>query len=90
MTGLSARAIGLRDRGLVRRGYAADLVLFDPATVRDAATWERPAQPSVGIYRVWVNGVLSLVDSQPTGQRCGRFLPRTPIRVSEANKQEIA
>ncbi len=76
MTGLSAKAIGLHDRGLVRVGYAADLVLFDPETVQDRATWEDSTQPSVGIHRVWVNGVLSLVDGQPTAQRRGRFLRR--------------
>ncbi len=78
MTGLSAEAIGLRDRGFVRKGYAADLVLFDAEIVRDAATWDAPTQPSVGIQRVWVNGVLSLVDGQPTAKRRGRFLPRPP------------
>lgn len=76
MTGLPAATIGLRDRGLIREGYAADLVLFDPATVRDAATWEDSTKPSLGIHRVWVNGVLSLVDGKATGQRAGRFLRR--------------
>jgi N-acyl-D-aspartate/D-glutamate deacylase len=76
MTGLSAETIGLRARGLIREGYAADLVLFDPATVRDAATWDNPTEPGIGIHRVWVNGVLSLSDGQPTAHRAGRFLPR--------------
>ncbi len=83
MTGLPAKTIGLRKRGLIREEYAADLVLFDPATVRDAATWEDSTQPSVGMERVWVNGVLSLADGRPTGRRGGRFLPRTPF-VKEA------
>lgn len=76
MTGLSADTIGLHYRGLIRKGYAADLVLFDPATVRDAATWDDPTRPSIGIHRVWVNGVLSLMDGQATERRAGRFLPR--------------
>ena len=76
MTGLSAATIGLVDRGLIREGYIADLVLFDPATVRDEATWDHSTQPSSGIHRVWVHGVLSLVDGVATGNRAGRFLPR--------------
>jgi N-acyl-D-amino-acid deacylase len=75
MTGLSASTIGLHDRGLIREGYAADLVLFDPATVRDTATWDDSTQPSIGIHRVWVNGTLSLVDGKATNLRAGRFLP---------------
>jgi N-acyl-D-amino-acid deacylase len=76
MTGLSAETIGLRDRGFIREGYAADLVLFDPETVRDAATWDDSTQRSIGIHRVWVNGVLSLIDGEATDQRAGKFLPR--------------
>jgi N-acyl-D-amino-acid deacylase len=76
MTGLSAKTIGLQDRGFIREGYAADLVLFDPATVRDAATWNDSTRSSIGIHRVWVNGELSLVDGEPTNRRGGGFLPR--------------
>ena len=76
MTGLSAATIGLQDRGLIREGYAADLVLFDPATVRDVATWDDSTKPSIGIHRVWVNGELSLVDGETTNRRAGRFLSR--------------
>jgi len=77
MTGLSAQTIGLKDRGFVREGYVADLVLLDPATVRDEATWEDSTRVSSGIERVWVGGVLSLVHGRPTGQRAGKFLPRS-------------
>src|SRR5215208_6533572 len=59
MTGLSARRFGLRGRGYVRDGFAADLVLFDPDTVRDVATFTDPQRPAEGIAAVWVNGVLS-------------------------------
>lgn len=76
MTGLPAERFGLRDRGLVREGYAADLVLFDPASVRDAATFTDPMRPAEGIRAVWVNGVLSYRDQAPTGDRAGGFLPR--------------
>ena len=77
MTGLSAARFGLVDRGLVRAGYAADLVLFDPLTVRDSATFADPIRPAEGVASVWVNGVLSYTKDGPTGNRAGRFLPRT-------------
>ena len=74
MTGLSATRFGLTDRGYVRAGLAADLVLFDPAKVRDVATFEDPVRPAEGIVAVWVNGV----HAYPNGNRAGRFLPRPP------------
>ena len=76
MTGLTASRFGLADRGLIQQGHQADLVLFDPATVIDRATFSQPVQPASGIEGVWVNGVLSYRDGQPTGQRAGRWLPR--------------
>jgi N-acyl-D-aspartate/D-glutamate deacylase len=76
MTSLSARRFGLTQRGEVHIGYHADLVLFDPARVRDAATFEKPQQPADGIDAVWVNGVLSYRDGQPTGERAGHFVAR--------------
>jgi N-acyl-D-amino-acid deacylase len=78
MTGLSARTLNLRDRGMIREGFAADLVLFDPTTIRDAATWTDSTQPSIGIHHVWVNGVQSINNGAVTSQRAGRFLPRQP------------
>ncbi|HEV7990695.1 MAG TPA: D-aminoacylase [Gemmatimonadaceae bacterium] len=79
MTGLSARRFGLTGRGFVREELAADLVLFDAATVRDVATFADPQRPAEGIRAVWVNGVLSSRDQAATGARGGRFLPRGPI-----------
>jgi N-acyl-D-amino-acid deacylase len=76
MTGLSAARFGLRDRGLVRPGHWADLVLFDPDTVIDRATFDAPLQAAAGIDAVWVNGVLSYSRGQATGERAGRWLPR--------------
>jgi N-acyl-D-amino-acid deacylase len=76
MTGLPASRFGFTDRGWVREGGKADLVLFDPETVRDAATFADPLLPAQGIEAVWVNGVLSYRDGSPTGRRAGRFLPR--------------
>jgi N-acyl-D-aspartate/D-glutamate deacylase len=79
MTGLPARKFGLRDRGVVREGLAADLVLFDAATVRDVATFTDPQRPAEGIHAVWVNGALASRAQSPTGARSGRFLPRGEI-----------
>ncbi len=76
MTGLPAQRFGLTDRGLVREGYSADLVLFDPQEIRDVATFENPISAAEGIHGVWVNGVLSYVNGAPTGLRAGRFLRR--------------
>ena len=77
MTGLSAARFGLAERGLVREGYHADLVLFNPATVIDRATFSEPVQTAAGIEAVWVNGALSYRNGQPTGDRAGRWLPRS-------------
>ena len=76
MTSLSARRFGLDGRGEIRIGYHADLVLFDPATIRDAATFAAPRQPAHGIDAVWVNGVLTYRDGAPTGERAGHFVAR--------------
>ncbi|WP_296651980.1 amidohydrolase family protein [Paraburkholderia sp.] len=76
MTSLSARRFGLTQRGEVHVGWHADLVLFDPATVRDTATFDAPQQVADGIDAVWVNGVLSYRDGRPTGERAGQFVAR--------------
>ena len=77
MTGMSARRFRLGSRGELRAGYAADVVVFDPARVRDLATFEQPQQFSEGIEQVWVNGVLSYTAAQrATGARAGRFVRR--------------
>nr|WP_198983407.1 D-aminoacylase [Herbaspirillum sp. ASV7] len=84
MTGLSAQRFGLHERGLVREGYHADLVLFDAQTVRDAASFTDPMQPAHGIESVWVNGALAYRgdDKKATGARAGRFLARTVQKTS--------
>ncbi|WP_070107958.1 N-acyl-D-amino-acid deacylase family protein [Burkholderia plantarii] len=76
MSSLTARRFGLEQRGEVHVGYHADLVLFDPDTVIDVASFERPQQPARGIEAVWVNGVLSYRGGASTGARAGRFVPR--------------
>jgi N-acyl-D-aspartate/D-glutamate deacylase len=66
------------------------LVLFDPATVRDTASFADPVKAAAGIDAVWVNGVLSYRDQASTGQRGGRFLPRQAMRAdlnSQSNEE---
>ena len=77
MTGLPAATIGMVDRGRLAVGMAADVVVFDPATVIDHATFEAPMQPSVGIRHVLVNGRVALRDGAPTGERAGQPLRRS-------------
>jgi len=59
MTGLSATEFKLKQRGFIRRGYYADLVLFDAKSINDNATFSQPCAVSTGIEKVWVNGKLS-------------------------------
>ena len=77
MTGRTAEVFGLRDRGVVRPGAWADLVLFDPATVRDAADFDVPDRPSDGIVETWVNGQSAYQHGAgATPARAGRLLSR--------------
>jgi N-acyl-D-aspartate/D-glutamate deacylase len=76
MTGFPARKFGLADRGIVRQGARADLVLFDPRTILDLGTWEDPHRAPAGIEAVWVNGVQAVAGGKPTGARAGRVLRR--------------
>ncbi len=84
MSSLSARRYGLEKRGEVHLGYHADLVLFDPATVIDLASFEDPRQPARGIEAVWVNGELSYRDGARTAARAGRFVRRGARGTSDA------
>jgi N-acyl-D-amino-acid deacylase len=77
MTGRCAEAYGIVDRGVLREGAYADLVLFDPATVIDAATFETPKRVSIGIEEVWANGVPTYKAGKgATGERPGRLVTR--------------
>jgi N-acyl-D-amino-acid deacylase len=71
MTSFPAARFGLDDRGLLRKGMAADLVIFDPTTVIDRATYESPRLPPEGIEHVFVNGQAVVSDGQLTGKRPG-------------------
>lgn len=72
MTSAVAARLKMRDRGLVREGLFADLVIFDPATIIDHATFEKPHQLSTGVHYVFVNGVAVLREGRHTGARPGR------------------
>jgi len=74
MTALPARQFGLCQRGELRVGYAADIVVIDPVTVRDTATYRNPHQLAIGIRHVIVNGVSTLAGATLTGVRAGRFV----------------
>jgi N-acyl-D-amino-acid deacylase len=71
---LPATNLGLDRRGSLREGYYADVVVFDPATIADRATFEAPHQYAVGVKHVLVNGVPVLRDGEPTGSFSGRAL----------------
>ena len=77
MTSMPADQIGLADRGRVAPGKKADLVVFDAATVEDAATFEDPHRYPVGIPHVLVNGVSVIQGGAHTGARPGRALRRS-------------
>lgn len=74
MTGLAARQYGLADRGVLREGHYADMVLLDPETVTDMATFEKPIQLSRGIGAVWVNGQQVWDGEKAGGARPGKVL----------------
>jgi N-acyl-D-amino-acid deacylase len=80
LSGKSAARFGLPDRGVIRQGAFADLVVFDPATIADRATYERPQQPCVGVDFVVVNGRLIIQQGEPVviseQTLCGRYVRR--------------
>jgi N-acyl-D-amino-acid deacylase len=74
MTGLSAEVMGIPDRGVLRKGAAADVVIFDPAAVRDTATYTQPHQLAEGMWYVFVNGTAVIAKGTFTDARPGRVL----------------
>ncbi len=74
MTSAVANRLSIRDRGLLREGMYADVVVFDPKTVADRATFEKPHQLSVGIKLVLVNGTAVVADGMHTGAKPGRIV----------------
>ena len=74
MSGLPACRLGLKDRGLLRAGFMADIVLFDAERIADTATFEKPHSYPRGVRLVMVNGKIAARDGRPTGERAGRVL----------------
>jgi len=72
LSGLPATNLGLDGRGFVKEGMFADVVVFDPATIADKATFEKPHQYSVGMKHVFVNGQQVIKDGEHTGAKPGR------------------
>jgi N-acyl-D-amino-acid deacylase len=85
MTGLSARRFGLADRGAIRAGAFADIVVFDAATIRDTATFELPKSHAAGVDCVLVNGKVAYRPGESERNRNGRFLPREVPPATAAN-----
>ncbi|MEX0660665.1 MAG: D-aminoacylase [Balneolaceae bacterium] len=74
LTGLPATNLKLNNRGFIKEGYFADLVIFDPETIQDHATFEEPHQYATGVDHVFVNGIQMLKDGDHTGNFGGRFV----------------
>ena len=78
MTQLPASVLGLKDRGEIKKGFWADLVIFDPNTIIDNATFEAPHQYPTGITHVMVNGQVAIENGKHTKSLAGKILKHTP------------
>jgi len=74
LTSFPAATLRLKDRGRLQKGYFADVVVFDPKTIADHSTYEKPHQYATGVKHVWVNGGQVLKDGEHTGQKPGRVV----------------
>ena len=79
MTGLPAARLGLKDRGFIKPGFTADLVLFDPLTIQDRSTFDHPHQYAIGVVYAWVNGCLTVQEGIITGNTPGRVLRKREV-----------
>jgi N-acyl-D-amino-acid deacylase len=77
MTSLPATNVGIAQRGLLKQGYFADVTVFDPATIQDHATFEKPRQLATGVSEVFVNGVEVIHNGRHTGAKPGRVVKRS-------------
>jgi N-acyl-D-amino-acid deacylase len=83
MTGLPANNLRLEKRGLLKTGYFADIVIFDPETIRDHATFKKPHQYATGVVHVWVNGEQVIRQGEHTGAFPGRFVRGPGYKLSK-------
>lgn len=88
MTGLAAEVYGLRERGMIREGFAADLVLFDPEYIADHADYSNPLERNEGIEKVWINGVLAVEQGRVTGHKGGKVLRKKDDRHFGTKEQK--
>jgi N-acyl-D-aspartate/D-glutamate deacylase len=88
MTSLPARILGLRDRGELKEGLAADLVVFDPQTVGDTNSYEQPKSYAKGVSYVVVNGVLVVDKGEHTGARPGKAILGHGYKAAAARQTE--
>jgi N-acyl-D-amino-acid deacylase len=86
LTSFPAATLRIKDRGQLAPGYFADIVVFDPKTIADHATYERPHQYATGVRHVWVNGVQVLKDGEHSGQKPGRVVRGPGWKVPEGSK----
>jgi N-acyl-D-amino-acid deacylase len=78
MTSSPAQRLGIADRGIMRKGMMADIVVFDPSTIRDRATFSQPHQYSEGVTEVFVNGILTIRNGEHLKERAGTVLRKPP------------
>jgi N-acyl-D-amino-acid deacylase len=86
MSSLPAQILGLKDRGQLREGFAADVVVFDPATVGETNSFEKPKSYAKGVEHVLVNGVLVIDNGQHTGAKPGKALLGPGVKTSTAKE----
>ena len=79
MTGLAAGRLGFKDRGFIKPGFTADLVLFDPLTIKDRSTFDHPHQYAIGVVYTWVNGCATVQEGIITGNTPGRVLRKRAV-----------
>ena len=90
LTSLPAANLRIRDRGRLASGYFADVVVFDPETVQEHATYENPHQYSTGVHHVWVNGTQVLKDGEHTGATPGRVVRGPGWKPDDPHTQAAA
>ena len=88
MTSLPAQILGLRDRGQLREGFAADVAVFDPATVGETNSFEKPKSYAKGVDYVLVNGVLVIDKGEHTGAKPGRAILSASARPRPAGSAQ--